>query len=73
MDLTATTTLSLALPAGWECLANGPVTSRPQAGEAGRWRFGPVDGTRPFDLTIAAGPYARGLERHGRDGRARCG
>ena len=59
VDLTATTTLSLMLPAGWECLANGPVTGRPPAGEPGRWRFGPVDGTRPFDMTIAAGPYAQ--------------
>ncbi len=55
VDLTATTTLSLVLPAGWECLTNGPVVER----AAGLWRFGPVDGTRPFDLTIAAGPYAR--------------
>jgi hypothetical protein len=52
VDLTATTTLSLALPAGWECLSNGPVISQPEAGEAGRWRFGPVDGTRPFDLPV---------------------
>jgi aminopeptidase N len=59
VDLTATTTLSLMLPAGWECLANGPVAGRPPAGEPGRWRFGPVDGTRPFDMTIAAGPYAQ--------------
>jgi len=58
VDLTTTTTLSLALPAGWNGLANGPVTSRPDAGAAGLWRFGPVDGTRPFDMTIAAGPYA---------------
>jgi aminopeptidase N len=58
-SLTGTTTLSLVLPAGWECLTNGPVVERPPAGEAGRWRFGPVAGTRPFDLTIAAGPYAR--------------
>ena len=56
-DLTATTTLSLALPAGWEPLSNGPVTERPPAGQPGRWRFGPVDGTRTYDLTIAAGPY----------------
>jgi len=69
-DLTATTTLSLLLPAGWECLANGPVTSRPPAGEAGRWRFGPVDGTRPFDLTIAAGPYARAWSGTGGTGDA---
>ena len=68
VDLTATTTLSLALLAGWECLANGPVISRPEAGEAGRWRFGPVDGTRPFDLTIAAGPYAQAWSGTGGSG-----
>jgi aminopeptidase N len=56
-DLTATTTLSLALPGGWKVLANGPVRERPPAGQAGVWRFGLVRGTRPFDLTIAAGPY----------------
>ena len=56
-DLTATSTLSLALPAGWEPLSNGPVTERPPAGQPGMWRFGPVDGTRTYDLTIAAGPY----------------
>jgi len=56
-DLTATSTLSLALPGGWDVLANGPVRERPPAGQPGVWRFGPVSGTRPFDLTIAAGPY----------------
>ncbi len=56
-DLTATTTLSLALPGDWDCLTNGPVTERPPAGRPGIWRFGPVHGTRPYDLTIAAGPY----------------
>ena len=56
-DLTATSTLSLALPGGWDCLSNGPVTERPPAGQPGMWRFGPVGGTRTYDLTIAAGPY----------------
>ena len=56
-DLTATTTLSLVLPAGWDCVTNGPVAQRPPAGQPGLWRFGPVRGTRPYDLTIAAGPY----------------
>ena len=56
-DLTAITTLSLALPAGWDVLSNGPVTERPPAGRPGMWRFGPVHGTRTYDLTIAAGPY----------------
>jgi aminopeptidase N len=68
VDLTTTTTLCLMLPAGWECLANGPVTGRPPAGEAGRWRFGPVDGTRPFDMTIAAGPYAQAWSGTGGSG-----
>ena len=58
-DLTATTTLSLALPADWDCLTNGPVTERPPAGQPGMWRFGPVHGTRTYDLTIAAGPYVQ--------------
>ena len=71
-DLTATTTLSLVLPAGWDCLTNGPVTGRPPAGEAGTWRFGPVSGTRPFDLTIAAGPYVEAWRGEGGT-EARCG
>jgi aminopeptidase N len=56
-DLTATVTLSLVLPAGWDCATNGPVAEWPPAGQAGMWRFGPVQGMRPYDLTIAAGPY----------------
>ena len=56
-DLTATVTLSLVLPAGWDCATNGPVVERPPAGQPGVWRFGPVRGMRPYDLTIAAGPY----------------
>ena len=72
-DLTATTTLSLVLPAGWDCLANGPVTGRPPAGRAGPVAVRPGGGTRPFDMTIAAGPYVQAWQRHGRDGPARCG
>jgi aminopeptidase N len=64
-DLIATTTLSLVLPAGWDCLTNGPVIARPPAGQAGTWRFGPVSGTRPFDLTIAAGPYVQAWRGEG--------
>jgi aminopeptidase N len=68
-DLTATATLSLVLPAGWECLANGPVTGRPPAGEAGRWRFGPVT-CAPSELTIAAGPYGPAWRGQGGTGAA---
>ena len=58
------------LPAGWDCLTNGPVTGRPPAGQAGTWRFGPVSGTRPFDLTIAAGPYVQAWRGEGGTGGA---
>jgi aminopeptidase N len=69
-DLTATTTLSLALPGGWDVLTNGPARERPTAGQAGVWRFGPVRGTRPFDLTIAAGPYVEDWRGEGGSGDA---
>lgn len=69
-DLTATTTLSLALPGGWDALTNGPVRERPPAGQAGGWRFGPVRGTRPFDMTIAAGPYVEDWRGEGGSGGA---
>jgi aminopeptidase N len=41
------------------------VIARPPAGQAGTWRFGPVTGTRPFDLTIAAGPYVQAWRGEG--------
>jgi aminopeptidase N len=69
-DLTATTTLSLALPGSWDVLTNGPVRERPPAGQAGVWRFGPVRGTRPFDVTIAAGPYVEDWRGEGGSGGA---
>jgi aminopeptidase N len=39
-------------------------------GQAGVWRFGPVRGTRPFDLTIAAGPYVEDWRGSGGSGSA---
>ena len=56
-DLTAVSTLSLVLPGGWDCVTNGSARERPAPGQTGTWRFEPVPGTRPYDLTIAAGPY----------------
>jgi aminopeptidase N len=58
-DLVSATTVSVGVPADWECVANGPVEQRPAPGRAGVWRFGTVRGTRPFDLTICAGPYVQ--------------
>ncbi len=55
-DLSARISFTVAAPAGWECLANGPVIERPPVGQAGTWRFAAVPGMRPFDVTLCAGP-----------------
>jgi aminopeptidase N len=55
-DLSAHISLTVAAPAGWECLANGPVVGRPAPGQAGLWRFAAVPGMRPFEVTLSAGP-----------------
>ena len=61
VDLTATTTLSLVLPAGWECLANGPVAGRPSAGaDAGQREPAGPDG-RPGRRLRGGGLRARGV------------
>ncbi|MGE5137491.1 MAG: aminopeptidase N [Gemmatimonadota bacterium] len=56
-DLRADFTLAVTAPAGWECIANGAVTSRPPAGEAGVWRFATVPGMKAYELALCAGPY----------------
>ena len=55
-DLTATMTLSVALPGGWECIANGPVTHRPPEGRPGLWQFAPVPAMAPCEVALCAGP-----------------
>ena len=55
-DLSAHIGLTVAVAAGWECLANGPVAGRPAPGQAGLWRFAAVPGMRPFEVTLSAGP-----------------
>jgi aminopeptidase N len=52
-DLTATFRFSVRLPAGWECVANGPVTGS----HDGVCTFAPVAGMRPYDLAFCAGPF----------------
>jgi aminopeptidase N len=54
-DLPAPLTLTLHAPAGWTCVANGTLTQRPGAGQAGSWRFAPVR-LKPLDFTWCAGP-----------------
>lgn len=47
-------TLTVRVPAGWTCVSNGPVASRPAAG--GEWRFAPVR-MNPMDFALCAGPF----------------
>ncbi len=61
-DLRADLTLSVAAPAGWECVANGAVTGRPAPGEAGTWRFATVRSMKPYELALCAGPYVTAAE-----------
>ncbi len=55
LDLPAPLSLSLRVPGGWACVANGTVAARPGPGEPGTWRFAPVR-MKPLDLTFCAGP-----------------
>jgi len=56
-DLRASLTLSVTAPAGWECVAIAPVTSRPAPGETGVWEFAPAPAVKAYELTLCAGPY----------------
>jgi aminopeptidase N len=61
-DLRADFTLTVAAPAGWECVANGAVTGRPAPGEAGTWRFATVPSMKPYELALCTGPYVTAAE-----------
>ena len=54
-DLRAAFTVSVTTPAGWWCLANAPVVSRPPAGERGIWRFAPTPPVPPWLTSLCAG------------------
>lgn len=56
-DLRADFTLTIAAPAGWDCVSNGAVTGRPAPGEPGTWRFATVPAMKPYELALCAGPY----------------
>ena len=55
LDLPATLSLTVRVPDGWTCIANGAVTDRPAPGMAGTWRFAPLR-VKPLELTFCAGP-----------------
>src|ERR1700677_617884 len=67
-DLRAPFTVSVTAPAGWSCLANAPVLSRPPAGERGIWRFAPTPPVPPWLTSVCAGPlYVSASENYERD------
>jgi aminopeptidase N len=55
LDLPAPLALSVRVPAGWRCVANGAVAERPAAGAEGAWRFAPIR-LKPLEFIFCAGP-----------------
>jgi aminopeptidase N len=56
-DLRAPFTVSVHAPAGWSCVANGPVLSRPADGE-GVWKFTATSPISPYLSSFCAGPFS---------------
>jgi aminopeptidase N len=59
-DLRAAFTVSVNAPAGWSCLANAPVISRPPEGDPGTWRFAPTAPIPPWLSSFSAGLLSTG-------------
>jgi aminopeptidase N len=57
-DLRAPFTVSVHVPAGWSCVANGPVLSRPADGEMGVWKFAATSPIAPYLSSFCAGPFS---------------
>ena len=57
-DLRAPFTVSVRAPAGWSCLANQAVISRPADGDAGWWKFAATLPITPCLSSFCAGPYS---------------
>ena len=55
LDLPAPLSLSLRVPVGWSCVANGAVAQRPVPGSEGTWQFAPVR-LKPLEFIFCAGP-----------------
>ena len=55
-DLPGAVSLSVAVPDGWECVANGAVAGVSEDGGARVWRFATVP-MKPMELALAAGPF----------------
>ena len=57
-DSRAPFTVSIEAPAGWSCMANGQVVSRPPGGSAGRWEFAATPPIAPYLSSFCAGPFS---------------
>ena len=57
-DLRAPFTVAVKAPAGWSCLANGPVISRPGDGDAGWWTFATTHPIAPVNASVCAGSFS---------------
>jgi aminopeptidase N len=55
LDLPAPLSLSVRVPAGWRCVANGAVAERPASRAEGTWRFAPIR-LKPLEFIVCAGP-----------------
>lgn len=55
LDLPAPLSLSIRVPAGWSCVANGALAERPAPGAEGTWRFAPIR-LKPLEFIFCAGP-----------------
>jgi len=56
-DLKAPFTLTVAAPAGWECISNSAAIERPDAGQAGTWSFAPTLPMSTYITALVAGPF----------------
>jgi aminopeptidase N len=61
-------TVSIRAPAGWCCLANGPVASRPARGDAGVWTFAATHPIAPYLSGFCAGRFSGPVFTWERDG-----
>jgi aminopeptidase N len=57
-DLRAPFMVSVHAPAGWSCISNGAVVSRPGRGEAGVWKFATTHPIIPYLTSFCAGPFS---------------
>ena len=66
-DLRAPFTVSVHAPAGWSCISNGAVVSRPAGGGAGVWTFATTHPITPCLTSFCAGPFAGSAFTSGHD------